>query len=242
MGSTLSIIVPTLDEEAELGATLDRAAASKETHAARRPGGGFDPVEILVVDASSQDSTAAIASARGARILSTPRIGRGPQMNAGAAQARGEVLWFLHADTWLAPGAIDALWGAMSDPGLAGGGFRRRFRGGSIFLRLTSALAGVRNRLWGWHLGDQAIFCRAEIFKRLGGYRSAPRFEDLDFSRRMGRLGRVATLGPPVMSSARRFARRGALRQTLLDLRLTSRYMRGLEDLPFDLNKAAPGD
>lgn len=242
MGSTLSIIVPTLDEEAELGATLDRAGAAREAHAAQSRGAGFDPVEILVVDASSQDATAAIAAARGVRVIPTPRIGRGPQMNAGAAQARGEVLWFLHADTWIAPGSMDALWGAMSDPGTPGGAFKRGFRDAPMFLRLTSTLAGVRNRVWGWHLGDQAIFCRAEVFKRLGGFRPARRFEDLDFSRRMGRLGRLATIGPPVMSSARRFAQRGALRQTLLDLRLTSRYIRGLEELPFDLTHTPPSD
>ena len=94
---------------------------------------------------------------------------------------------------------------------------------------ITSRLAGLRSRLWGWHLGDQAIFVRRDIFDRLRGYRDIPIFEDLDFSRRLRALGKTITLTPPAYSSARRFAEKGPLRTTWDDLRLTRQYLSGVD-------------
>ena len=94
---------------------------------------------------------------------------------------------------------------------------------------MTSRLADIRNRLWGWHLGDQAIFVRRDIFVRLDGYRDIPIFEDLDFSRRLRALGKTMTLTPPAYSSPRRFAEKGPLRTTWDDLRLTRRYLSGVD-------------
>jgi hypothetical protein len=73
-------------------------------------------------------------------------------------------------------------------------------------------------------LGDQGIFCRTEIFRELGGFANFRAFEDVDFSRRLSREGKVVTLRPPVLSSARRFAG-GAVKRTLRDLFLTARYL-----------------
>lgn len=237
MGSILSIIIPTLNEESELGATLDRVETAWATCARSPSALCFESLDLIVVDSGSHDRTPSIAASHGARVFSTPRIGRGGQMNAGAARADGSWLWFLHADTWIESGCLRSLAAASADSTLVGGGFYRRFRGGHLLLRATCALAGVRNRLFGWHLGDQGIFCRSEAFLATGGYRPVARFEDLDFSRRLGRCGRLTTLGPPVLSSARRFALKGAVGQTWSDLLLTLRYMRGLEGVPFRLNQ-----
>src|SRR5207253_11088845 len=91
-------------------------------------------------------------------------------------------------------------------------------------LAMTCALAAFRNRAIGWHLGDQAIFCRATLFRELGGFARMRAFEDVDFSRRLSHKGKIVTLRPPVLSSARRFER-GPVTRTAKDLFLTLRYL-----------------
>ena len=187
------------------------------------------PNEIIVVEAKTEDRTAATVSAANARVHSYSEPHRARQMNYGAAQAKGRILLFLHADTLLPPQALVKIVRAIEHCGAVGGGFSRRYRSRSLILALTCRLASVRNRAVGWHLGDQAIFVRRDIFESLGGYRDLPVFEDLDFSRRLRRTGKVITLTPPVRSSARRFARKGPLRTTLDDLLLTGRYLAGAD-------------
>jgi rSAM/selenodomain-associated transferase 2 len=201
----ISVIIPALNEAHALPETLRRLAGAQE---------------IIVSDGGSEDSTAQIA---GAKVIKAPR-GRATQMNAGGAIARGEVFLFLHADTWLQPGALDALARAMDGPQFVGGAFERRFRNDSIFLKATCALATFRNRAIGWHLGDQGIFCRATIFRELGGFAPMRAFEDLDFSQRLSRRGKLVTLRPTALSSARRFEK-GAVKRTAKDLILTMRYL-----------------
>jgi uncharacterized protein len=157
-------------------------------------------------------------------------------MNLGAAEARGRILLFLHADTLLPRGALVKIIAAIDRSDVIGGAFSRRYRSPSPTLAITSRLAALRNRLFGWYLGDQAIFVRRDVFAELGGYRDIPVFEDLDFSRRLSAGGKTVTLTPPVCSSARRFARLGPLRTTWEDLILTRRYLSG--ENPNDLCQA----
>lgn len=201
----ISVIIPALNEAPELPETIRRAS------------GAF---EIIVADGGSDDGTADL---KNVTVIQRSR-GRASQMNAGAAIATGDVFLFLHADTWLAPGSFDSINAALADSRVVGGAFERRFRTNSLFLRVTCALAATRNHAIGWHLGDQAIFCRAEIFRDLGGFADMRAFEDVDFSRRLGRKGRLVTLRPPVLTSARRFAE-GPVKRTAKDLVLTMRYL-----------------
>ena len=211
----ISVVIPVANEAATLPACLARISRHSS--------------EILVVDAGSDDDTGALARAAGCRVVPALQRHRARQMNLGAAQARGRILLFLHADTWLAPDALAKITEAIDRRGALGGGFARRYRSRSFTLAITSRFAGIRNRLWGWHLGDQAIFVRRDIFDRLRGYRDLPIFEDLDFSRRLRALGKTITLTPPVYSSARRFAGKGPLRTTWDDLRLTRRFLSGAD-------------
>ncbi len=213
----ISIIIPALDEAAEIAATIESAQCPFVEH------------EIIVVDGGSVDGTAQVAEKMGCRVVGTQQRQRAAQMNLGASLARGEVLLFLHADTHLQAGALMAIREALRDPRVVGGAFARRYDSRSMMLALTCRLAALRNRAIGWHLGDQAMFVRAEIFRNSGGFAEVAQFEDLDFSRRLARLGRVVTLRPAVLSSARRFTRRGALLTTVRDVLLTCRYLlRGL--------------
>ena len=222
----LSVVIPTLNEADALPRTLDAL-----TRAA-----GEQAVEVIVVDAGSRDATPDVARARGCLVVRSPRAQRAAQMNAGAARARGEVLLFLHADTLLPPGACGQVSAACGRLGVVGGGFARRYDSPSRWLRFTCWLARWRNRWFGWHLGDQAVFVRRAVFERLGGFRGFDVFEDVDFSRRLAAEGRLVTLEPPVLSSARRFAGRGTFRRSLADAWLMCRYRLGTP--PHRLKKA----
>jgi rSAM/selenodomain-associated transferase 2 len=211
----ISVVIPVANEAAALPDCLARINRCSS--------------EIVVVDAASDDQSAALARFAGCHVVPAPQRHRARQMNLGAAQARGRILLFLHADTWLPPDALAKIIDAIDRRRALGGGFARRYRSRSLTLAMTSRLADIRNRLWGWHLGDQAIFVRRDIFDRLRGYRDIPIFEDLDFSRRLRALGKTMTLTPPAYSSARRFAEKGPLRTTWDDLRLTRRYLSGVD-------------
>jgi uncharacterized protein len=205
----ISAIIPALNEAAELPETIRRLHGVSE---------------IIVADGGSGDGAADFENVT---VIRAPR-GRAMQMNAGAAIATGDVFLFLHADTWLQPGALDSLSAALADDKVVGGAFERRFRAKSIFLRSTCALATLRNRVIGWHFGDQAIFCRAKTFRDLGGFAKMRAFEDVDFSRRLASKGKLVTVSPPVLTSARRFAN-GAVSRTIKDFFLTMRYLLGRE-------------
>ena len=198
----VSVIVPTLNEERVLAATLARA---------RQPG----VREIIVADGGSTDATRAVAAALADVVLSAPR-GRAAQMNAGADRAGGEILLFLHADTLLPDGFAPAVITACARPGVIGGRFDVDLQPASALIWLTSALMNWRWRLTGIATGDQGIFIRRDVFTRLGGYARIPLMEDIDLSRRMKRAGQVACLRQRVISSSRRWQAHGVVRTILL--------------------------
>ncbi len=214
--SLTSVIVPALNEAELLATTLQRVRANTAPH------------ELIIVDGGSADDTITIAKHYGARVAHSPRRRRSVQLNLGAAEAQGDSFLFLHADTLLPPSAIGDIRSALESATTVGGAFRRRFASSSPWLRVTCELAYWRNRCFGWHLGDQAMFVRRTAFEELNGFQDWPIFEDLDFSRRLARQGRVITLPSPVVSSARRFARRGAWRTSWADFWLTCRYAGGV--------------
>ncbi len=214
---SLSIIVPTLNEEPVLAESLRRA---------REPGVG----EIIVVDGGSLDETRAVAARLADIVLSAPR-GRAAQMNAGAQRAGGDVLLFLHADTFLPPGFARAVSGACTGADVVGGRFDVELAPSSPLLWLTGELMNWRSRLSRIATGDQAIFVRRQVFERLGGFSDMPLMEDIDFSRRMKRAGRIACLRQRVTTSARRWQQRGVVRTILLMWSLRALYFFGVSPL-----------
>lgn len=215
MKPIVSIIIPTLNEAHTLRPVLDAIAANAMPH------------EVIVVDGGSSDGTADLAEQLGVRVVRATARGRAAQMNQGRRLAHGDAFLFLHADTLIAPVALEKITNALREGRAVGGAFARRYASRSVFLRATCLLAELRGKLLGWFLGDQAMFVRADVFDALGGFQEWDVFEDLDFARRMKRVGRVAILRPPVLSSARRFSRRGPVRTTLSDFWLTFRYALG---------------
>jgi rSAM/selenodomain-associated transferase 2 len=197
----ISIVVPALDEAAGIAAALDSA---------RDPAVG----EILLVDGGSQDGTPEIARRLGASVLTAAR-GRALQMNAGAAAARGAILLFLHADTRLPAGFGRAVEEAIAS-GAVGGRFDAVLSGEHPFLPVIAGLMNARSRWSGIATGDQAIFVTRGAFEAAGRFPEIPLMEDVAFSARLRRLGRIAPLRLRVATSARRWEQDGVARTILL--------------------------
>jgi rSAM/selenodomain-associated transferase 2 len=214
LDTVLSIVIPTLDEEAAVAATLESVRRSV-------PDG-----EIVVADGGSRDRTVELARRHpGVRVV-TADGGRGPQMNAGAAAAAGDALLFLHADTRLPPDAGRLVAEALAEPGVVGGSFVLAFDASHPLLWLSS-LPSRLNLPWATY-GDQAFFCRREAFERAGGFPPHPLFEDVALQSHIRKLGRCVKIRRPVITSARRFLRVGILRQQLLNLALLTAYHLGV--------------
>ncbi|MEL7167844.1 MAG: TIGR04283 family arsenosugar biosynthesis glycosyltransferase [Bacteroidota bacterium] len=209
----VSVIIPALDEEAALPATL--ASVAVQT----------GPVEVIVADGGSTDDTRAVAEAHGAMVVQAPQ-GRASQMNAGAAAASGEALLFLHADTALHPRALALARATLADPAVAGGCFRTTFDRDSVWLRLWSSRTVMQ--WWRFAFGDRAPFTRRATFDAIGGIPAQPIFEDLDFVKALRRQGRFVFLDTPVQTSARRFERYGHVGQQLRNSVLWSAWCLGV--------------
>jgi rSAM/selenodomain-associated transferase 2 len=187
----LSVIIPTLDEGHQIASTLDALA--------RMPG----DFEVIVVDGGSRDRTVGIARSRSIEVITAER-GRGSQMHAGAGVARGEVLWFLHADTIPPDDALRGIAEALADPDVIGGNFDLILSGGSRPARFLTWLYPRLRRL-GLAYGDSAFFVRRGAYERVGGFRPYSIFEDLDLLRRLKRHGRFVHVPSPVITSSRNF-------------------------------------
>jgi rSAM/selenodomain-associated transferase 2 len=210
----LSIVVPVLNEAAGIVPAL---AALAPLRAAGH--------ELIVVDGGSSDGTAALAAGLADRLLVVER-GRARQMNAGAAAARGGALLFLHADSELPEGAVDAIRGAL-DGASAWGRFDVRIAGRSPLFPLIATLMNWRSRCTGIATGDQAIFVQRAAFESAGGFPDQPLMEDVELSRRLLRLGAPACLRLRVVTSGRRWERAGVWRTVRLMWRLRLLYWLG---------------
>lgn len=209
----ISVVIPVLEDRLELREQMecleDKICAQ----------GG----EVIVVDASTIDPVQTSDLSERVLLLRAQHANRAYQENLGASVATGEILLFLHADTRLPEGALEAICQACEDSEVVGGGFEREFEPSSWFLGLTCQMAGWRGRKFGWFLGDQALFVRKEIFEEVGGFALLTAFEDYDFCRRLKKEGELCCLYPSVVSSARRFAH-GAVWRSLCDFLLTVHY------------------
>lgn len=197
---TVSVVIPTLNEEQSLRQTL----ASLQ-----RLAGHW---EVIVADSSSVDRTVEIARAAGARVVAEAPAGRGAALNAGAAAASGDILLFLHADSWLPSTAYASITAVLADPAVAATGFRLRMDRDEWRFRILSSIATARFRVQRTFFGDQAIAVRRRDFERVGGYREVLLMEDVELSRRLRERGRLELLPGHVTTSARRFERGGVLR------------------------------
>lgn len=217
----ISVIMPAYNEAKVLPSTLATLFAQT---------GEF---EVILVDGGSTDRTCAIAESFGftdgaytsrhsqdvsqdtfhaSRLTFQASKGRASQMNAGAKEASGEWLLFLHADTVLPHGAIQRLNEMEGDQTVQAGGFMHQFSGDDWRLRFISFLDNFRCARSRIIYGDQALFVRRTLFQELGGFPNQPILEDVAFCERLIKFTNPLLLYPPVVTDARKFVKMGIWR------------------------------
>ena len=211
----IAIILPVLNEEAQIVAHLETLQAWR----------GPD-CELIIADGGSADQTVALAQPLADRVIIASK-GRAAQMNAGAAVARSEILWFLHADSLPPAEAITLIQTALTDPNRHWGRFDVRLSGAHPALRMVETLMNLRSRLTGIATGDQGIFVRRERFEQVGGYPPIGLMEDIALSRLLQRRSPPVCLRPRLTTSSRRWERDGVFRTILLMWRLRLAYFLG---------------
>jgi rSAM/selenodomain-associated transferase 2 len=213
MARTIGVVIPALDEAATITESVEsawRAGAS----------------EVVVSDGGSRDETVPLARAAGALVVESPQM-RGRQLNVGASATGAEVLVFLHADTTLPPVAGREINDAIDSSAIFGG-FRVQFREPHLRLRFAAILINVRCRLSRAPWGDQAQWVLREVFDKTGGFVEEPIMEDYEMALRMKRLGRTRILPSAVMTSGRRFLRKGLLKTALINWRIVLLWRLGV--------------
>jgi rSAM/selenodomain-associated transferase 2 len=212
--STISIIIPTCNEAANISRLLPEILAT--------PG-----VEVLVVDGGSTDNTGVIANALGAKVLSAS-AGKAFQMNVGARAAASDILLFLHADTLLPPDFTEQVQHTLCQPDIAAGAFLLAIDGKGFGLRMIEWLANLRARMLQLPYGDQGIFLRADMFSSVEGFPVIPIMEDFELVRKLKRKGRIKILPLPATTSSRRWKEFGLLRTTVINQAIIIGYLLGV--------------
>ena len=215
-----TVVIPTLNEAPIIQEALRRVQR-------------LAPHELIIADGGSRDGTRELA--RPHATVVTGRRGRGPQLNAGAAQATGDVVVFLHADVRLPPDAFAAIESALVDEDVVGGCFRVRFGRGPHEAFLAVFYDLLRFGARGIVYGDAAVFVRRETFLGLGGFRDYAIMEDVNLVSRLRGRGRVVQLPQAVIASTRRWRHGGFWRTWASWFALQALY--GLRVSPYWLGR-----
>jgi rSAM/selenodomain-associated transferase 2 len=193
----VSVIIPSLNEASVLESTL--------THVKK-----LAPYEVIVVDGGSEDSTLDIAGRFDAKLVSCQK-GRSIQMNAGAVEASGDLLLFLHADSSVDLQGYMKMKKEMKNPRWVGGAFSLYINSDKIALRIVAAFATLRSRFLHLAYGDQTLFVRARVFREMGGFPDVPICEDLSFFRKLSKKGSTLMLKERSFTSPRRWQAEGVI-------------------------------
>jgi len=195
--ATTTVIIPVLNEAPHIEKLLAPLA----------------DIDVIVVDGGSDDNTLALLAGFNAKVIQGSK-GRARQMNAGAAEATGDILIFLHADTRLPEGWQNNL-RDFADSKKVWGRFHVQFDETSPAFSVIAFMMNWRSRLTGICTGDQAIFIRRTVFDQLNGFADIPLMEDIDISRRLRRESWPYCVSDKATTSARRWRTRGLIRTIL---------------------------
>lgn len=209
----VSVIIPTYNESTTLAETLTRL----------KP---YCPFETIIGDGGSEDNTADIARRFEIRVTQSQR-GRAAQMNAAAAEAKGDLLLFLHADSYIDPRGYQEMIETMTHGPYLGGAFSLQIDSPLPALKRIARWANWRSRYLNLVYGDQGIFVRREAFNKLKGFSPLPICEDLDFFRRLKKRGPVVLLKEKAFTSPRRWLSQGVGFTTLRNIAIVSLFLLG---------------
>lgn len=209
----ISVVIPTLNEEAHLLQTLGKANE------------GFN-VETIVVDGGSTDGTRAVAEPLS--YFTRYDSSRAGQQNMGARTATGDILLFLHADTILPDGWEWIARETLSDPAVALGAFTFRIKEQMRGLKFIEATANWRSKAGGLPYGDQGLFLRKETFEQAGGFPDQPIMEDYALVRTLRHFGKIVTVREAALTSGRRWQRHGVFKVTVVNKLMILGYHLGI--------------
>ncbi|MHC5615567.1 MAG: TIGR04283 family arsenosugar biosynthesis glycosyltransferase [Nostoc sp.] len=210
----ISIIIPTLDEAGNIKEAIATTQPSKD-------------IEVIIVDAGSQDGTVEIAQSLDIKVISSSP-GRAVQMNVGAVAASGDILLFLHADTRLPTGFDNMIRTALQQPGTVAGAFNLRIDASLLSLRWVEWGVNVRSHFCQMPYGDQAIFLTKAVFQQIGGFPELLIMEDFELMRRLKSIAHIVIIPTPVVTSARRWLQKGVFKTTLLNQIVIIAYLLGI--------------
>ena len=212
--SSISIIIPVLNEVGTIAQTISTAQTGKN-------------VEIIVVDGGSNDGTIEVVKSLNIKLIySLP--GRSIQMNFGAKLATGNILLFLHGDTFLPLNFDEFLREIIVQPNIIAGAFELGIRGKKRSLRIVESIVNWRSRYLQMPYGDQGIFLSAQVFEQIGCFPEIPIMEDFELIRKLRKRGRIGIISKPVLTSDRRWQKLGILKTTLINQVIIIAYLLGL--------------
>ena len=201
MSAPVSVIIPTLNAADRIGPCLGAVAEALTAGLLR---------EVILTDGGSVDAIDEVAEAVGARLIRGAR-GRGAQLARGAEAAKGSWLLFLHADTVLSRGWVEAVQRHLAAAPDRAGWFRLRFDEETAPARAVARWANIRSSALGLPYGDQALLVPARLYRKVGGHPQIPLMEDVALARAL--RGRLRPLGAEAVTSAERYRRDGWLRR-----------------------------
>ena len=215
----ISIIVPIKNEGVDAVERFRRFA-------------GRPDAELIIADGGGCAETAAPFQKIGAVVLHSPAK-RGGRLAEAARLAKGDILFFLHADSRPPAGALERIRAALG-AGASAGAFSLAYEDATPVLRWIAWWANLRSRYLKLPFGDQGIFCRRDSYERAGGFRDLPVCDDVDFVRRLAKTGRFAVLPEKTVTSPRRYVERGAFSQIMRNWKVLAGYYAGVSPATLD--------
>lgn len=227
MPPEIAVIIPVYNEAAVIEKTLQQIYGFKNSYR----------LEIIVVDGGSKDLTVEIAK-KYSRVFFAQK-GKSIQLNAGAAVATAKILFFVHADMWVPEEAFQVIQKTVKERNLDGGGFDNVFDLQNTKIKRISACVFL-SFLNCWRrkgkeeekpvlYGDNGIFIKAAVFRKIGGFKEIPIMEDYNLSKRLNKKYRLIKLYQPKLQvSSRRLIKSGIFKTIFIWLLVQKFYKAGV--------------
>jgi len=214
INTTVALVIPVLNEAKSLMPSIERLKAL------------HDKYHVIFCDGGSDDDTCVLLQKDALNYCCSSR-GRALQMNAGASTCDSDILIFIHADTSISSSDIELVKKAMQDESIVGGRFDVRLSGERFAFRIIEWMINLRSRMTGISTGDQCQFVRRSVFEAMGGFPEQGLMEDVEFSKRLKRYGKIACLKNKVVTSSRRWEKHGIIKTVMLMWKLRLLYWLG---------------